>query len=280
MSECVESGSEMPPGPGVCPSCGVRRPGSRSEGEYPREGTWKDRALQVAGTVVDNLPMPLSVPGSLLLSLVTPPLERLRIAFINDLAAKVRQLEESVDGFTVENNEAFAFFVAGAVQSAVATAEAEKRTMLRNAALNVALGKADQAEHLRHLLDQLTVLHIGVLRYFASPPAATGARRQYELNSQGLVESAADMLMRRVPDLCAPHERFLLEAVIQDLWDRRLLPFPRIPPPTLHQQQIDLYTIDGPRVTSLGARLLEFVSEPLSDPIKVGTPARTFGEAP
>jgi RNA polymerase subunit RPABC4/transcription elongation factor Spt4 len=25
MSECVECGSVMPPGPGVCPSCGVQK---------------------------------------------------------------------------------------------------------------------------------------------------------------------------------------------------------------------------------------------------------------
>ena len=56
-------------------------------------------------------------------------------------------------------------------------------------------------------------------------------------------------------DLELRGEEGLVEAIVQELWDRRLLPFPRRPPGVLGQDMIDLHTLSGPRLSPLGEEL-------------------------
>ena len=112
-------------------------------------------------------------PGIILFDIITGPsrtsrltdwCERFRVCF-NDLSQKV-------DGLTPEalaRDEAFISAFAQATQAALKTHRPEKLDALRNAVVNVALGKepdVDRQTIFLSLVERFTPLHILLLRFF------------------------------------------------------------------------------------------------------------------
>lgn len=89
-------------------------------------------------------------PALELLSLVvTPSLGRRRDDWLRELADDFDQLEAKVSGFRIENlvnNEPFISAVVQATRTATGTHLADKRAMLRNALVNIAVGKGPGEE--------------------------------------------------------------------------------------------------------------------------------------
>ena len=109
--------------------------------------------------------------------MLAPTLNRRRDEWLSDLAPRLHELEQQVDGFEFERlaeKEAFVSMIVEATHSALKTHAAEKTDALRNAVLNVALGAAPgedvQAIFLR-LIDTLTPSHLRLLRFLQHPAA-------------------------------------------------------------------------------------------------------------
>lgn len=84
--------------------------------------------------------LPVQVIGQFLL----PGLERRREQWFKELADDFDRLKQTVDGFSVENlaqNDAFVSATIQATRIAIGTHQEKKREYLRNALLNIAVGK-------------------------------------------------------------------------------------------------------------------------------------------
>jgi len=138
------------------------------EGRYP-EAEDPDVVRGAVKVALSAIPVLGSPINELFSMVVTPSLERRRDDWFKEVAGVVDRLQEN--GFKVEElvgNELFVSAVIQTARIAIGTHREEKRTMLRNALLNVALGKGPQ-EDLQEVflaaVDALSPLHMKVLRF-------------------------------------------------------------------------------------------------------------------
>ena len=106
--------------------------------------------------------------------IVTPPLEKRRAAWMNEIADKLKGLEEKnvVNFDELSNNEQFIDVVLQATTLAIKTSEREKIKAFQNAVLNTASGESpDQtvSQIFLNQLDSFTTWHIKILKFIDSP---------------------------------------------------------------------------------------------------------------
>lgn len=121
-----------------------------------------------------------AAPVAELVDLVRTPLERRRDDFLRDLAERIASLEEAgrLTRDRLVNDVAFVDALARGVHASVRTGDPEKRTALRNAALNVALGAsadAGERELFLEMVERFTAWHIRTLKVAHDPDAARRA---------------------------------------------------------------------------------------------------------
>jgi hypothetical protein len=205
------------------------------------------------------------------LSLVlAPAVSRRRDEWLKELSDALDDLEAKVHGFRVQdlaNNDGFVSAAIQATRTAVANHNREKRQHLRNALLNIATGRGLEEEwqdFLMQLVEDLTALHVRLLRYFDAPFQFVSQDRVNELNEHVKVHGVsrassptAEMELS-LPDL--RRKRVLYEPILQDLHARRLL----ISPLEYLQDEIvpDEHGVFQRRITNLGARFLAFIKAP------------------
>jgi hypothetical protein len=139
------------------------------------EGTKGDVAVEIVKAAISAAPV-VGGPAAELFSLViSPPLEKRRVQWMEEVADGLKKLEETLEGFSIENlkgNERFISTVLNASQSAMRDHQREKRDALRNAVLNVARGSgfAEDVEAIfLFLIDHYTPWHLRILRLFQNP---------------------------------------------------------------------------------------------------------------
>lgn len=251
---------------------------SQSSG-YPTKRSWKDQAHSAGKALVGAIPI-LGAAGGELVELIAPPLEKARTEFFNDLAKRLKQVEQIVD------EDRLATFVFGAVQSAMATSDLEKRELLSNAAVNVAEGRGgDMIDYFRTLIDRMSMYHIRVLRFF------TLAHPGVKIDSKYFVEDVARKIVDEDSKLSGKVD--LVEAVVKELMELRLLPYGRRPfrpslpdalgaggrkvPRVLKVVQVSsLHTqtypkplsMGWPRLSPLGQEFLDFITDPRGLPLE------------
>lgn len=182
---------------------------------------------------------------------LTPALQRRRDDWFKELAEVVDRLQAQIDGLRPEDlakNEAFVSVLIQATRVAVANHQQEKRQMLRNALINIGVGKGPD-EDLQHiylqLIDEFTPSHVKILRFLwdgVSRVAATDDRLLHQSKTY-----------QEILDILEPEFRgkdALVQQVLTDLGRRGLstlqaanLVFP---------QQV---------ITNQGIAFLQFVSE-------------------
>jgi hypothetical protein len=146
--------------------------------------------------------------------LITPPLERRRAEWMQDVAAVLRRLEadRGVRLEDLRDNPVFIDAVLSASQAAIRTSQEEKRRALRNAIANAALPDAPDVMRQQMfigLIDRFTGWHLRVLRLFQDPKAVLGDDRREGMGSlRGVVA-------RAYPEMNEQGE--LLDLVWQDL---------------------------------------------------------------
>lgn len=150
------------------------------------EPTPADRVHAVVRAGVSLLPWVGGPFLELFNEIFVPPLSARRDRWLEELAEKLKALEDKIPNFKVEalaTNEQFLTAVTHATQVANRTHQAEKREALKAAVLNVAIGSAPDEDlqliFLR-LVDTFTPWHLRLLSLLADPkrnPAAVAKAR-------------------------------------------------------------------------------------------------------
>jgi hypothetical protein len=146
-----------------------------SKQPLPSELTLEDHRFALIKGGISALPFVGGVLAEEMGLLLITPLTRRRDEWWADVARRVLDLEGKVHGFKFEdlgNNEQFVSAMIQATQSATKTHLKEKLEALRNAVLNVALGKApdpDRQQQFLMLVDRFSETHLVVLKFLNNP---------------------------------------------------------------------------------------------------------------
>lgn len=212
------------------------------------EGTKADTAHAVARAGLSAIPFAGGVAVELFSSVVQPPLEKRRAAWMNSVGEKLKELERA--GLSLEElqeNEAFISTVMHASHLALKTHREEKLTMLRNVIANAALGQLPE-EAIENMflgfIDSLSDLHIRILRVFQAPQAPANM-------SMG---SLSHVLELNLPEL--KNRRELYDQLWKDLYSRGL-----VNTDGLHVTMSGT-GLSQKRTTGLGDDFLRFIAGP------------------
>lgn len=141
--------------------------------ERPEPEKWdKGHAAVKAGLAI--IPDIGGMAAELFSMVIAPPLEKRRNQWLDDIAERLKSLEE-VDGFRVEDlsqNETFITVVMHATQVAIRNHQQEKLEALRNAVLNAAMPEAPEDDRqlmFLNFIDELTPWHLRILHFFNDP---------------------------------------------------------------------------------------------------------------
>lgn len=227
--------------------------------EPPKSGAG-DLGYAVVKAGLGSIPVAGAAAAELLGLVVTPPLEKRRNQWMEEIGNALRQLEEQM-GVVIESlrdNEQFIDVAIEASQIAIRTSNAEKKEALRNALLNAALPNPPE-EFVQKIflsfIDTLTVWHIKLLALFDDPP------RYIEKNNVRFgnvtMGSMSHLLEAAFPELGG--KRDLYDLVWKDLYSRGL-----VNTDGLHT----MMTRDGiiaQRTTALGRNFIAFIRNPLEE---------------
>jgi hypothetical protein len=208
-------------------------------------------AVRVALTVLGG-PLP-----ELLSLILTPALARRRDVWFKEFADAFDELSAKIEGVKVENladNEAFVSATIQASRIAIGTHQAEKREMLRNALLNVAVGGGPQ-EDLQEIfiaaIESLSPTLMKVLRFLSSSlPDLQMAGISWTTENRNAFPNYSAVIGELYPELKS--EEGLLTYTMLDLYNRG---FSKVPGPLSSFPQ-------QPAVADMGVEFLRFVLEP------------------
>jgi hypothetical protein len=205
-----------------------------------------------------------------ILSLFFNPFQVRRDEWFKELADGLEELQAKVKGFDVGSLSKDEVFVSAAIQAtriAVGTHRREKREALRNAVMNVAIGRVPDEEWQQIFMgfvEDLTPLHVHLLRYFQDPPAYMSDERRavlerYRTSSPiPAPSSGAAELESSFPEL--REKRDLYREVVRDLHARRLF---NSSPESLEEPTVpDQFGSFIKRTTQMADRFLEFIADP------------------
>jgi hypothetical protein len=236
----------------------------------------------VAAARVGGLALPFLGAGATFFDLVTAPLRGKRLSgWLDELRLRLNDLSQKVEALTPESlamDEAFISAFAQATQAALRTHQKEKLDALRNAVLNVALGKETDANRqglFLALVDRFQAAHLTVLRFFQDP-AGHFERRGIPVPATPIGTNflASEMVFTAMTELRdglkSPTEdhgaasRQMIELLLNDLVSTKLLNLTRQNDtwiiPRFTAQPIP-YPVN-PAVTHLGDDFLTFITEP------------------
>jgi hypothetical protein len=138
----------------------------------------EDIVHSAAKALIGSVPYAGNAAAEFFQILVQPSLERRRDEWMNDVADRLKKLEE--EGLTIEKLQAKEQFVSAlmqATQISMRTHQKEKREALRNAVINSAKpNPPDEAMQQMFLafVDNFTEWHIRLLKLFNAPPPVPG----------------------------------------------------------------------------------------------------------
>lgn len=134
----------------------------------------KDVAHSLVKGGLGAIPVLGSLAAEIFGLIVTPPLEKRRVEWMNGVAEELKRLEESkvIDFEKLAQNEQFIDVVLQATILALKTSEKEKIKSFQNAILNTASGYCPDktiSQIFLNQLDTFTVWHIKILHFVDNP---------------------------------------------------------------------------------------------------------------
>jgi hypothetical protein len=235
---------------------------------------------------VASVAFPFVGAGVTLIDLVTAPLRGKRLTdWCEGFRLRFNDLNQKVAGLTPESlaaSDAFISAFAQATQAALKTHQQEKLTALRNAVVNVALGREpdiDRQQQFLALVDQFSATHLVLLHFFKDPAVFfqtngkpvpqipfSSPELPRKLLVYELVRDAMPQLVHRVQSTtaqrtAAPYQ--FIELVLQDLVSAKLITLER------HKETwaVPKFNRDSrptplqPLITHLGEDFLSFITE-------------------
>lgn len=198
----------------------------------PRPDT-SDHAHSLVRAGLSAVPVVGGPAVELFQALVTPSLERRRIAWMEEVATGLRVLAaQGLNLSRLAESESFVTTLLDASAVALRTHKSEKLMWLKNAVLNAtSSGSSDDDLNAMfiHYVDKLTVLHIELLHAFAQPSRYLDASTIESLSLQlggpasgyadhGVFRAAAQFAFPRLADIDE-----LYNCILDDLSHRRLI---------------------------------------------------------
>ena len=187
---------------------------------------------------------------------VTPPLDKRRQEWMNEVAEKLKALEEDnkIDFRRLAQNDQFLDTIIKATSFAIKTSEQEKITALKNAVINTALNESPdktKSQIFLNLVDTFTVWHIKILDFFDNPKAWFAKAEQVPPNL--MMGSMLGVLKTAFPSLAGQDE--LVDVIWNDLHNAGF-----------HQSTGLKTTMTGDgtlaeRTSKLGKEFIYFISE-------------------
>ncbi len=180
--------------------------------------TKKDIAHSLAKGGLGTIPVIGSLASEIFGLVVTPPLEKRRAEWMNEVAEKLKELEnkQEIDFDKLKENEQFIDVVLQATTFALKTSEKRKIECFRNAIINTALGDSPEKTRSQIFLNQLdkfTTWHILILDFIDSP------NKWFEKNSKTppslIMGSLYSLIIDAFPELKGQDE--LLNIIWSDL---------------------------------------------------------------
>ena len=187
-----------------------------TEDKYkPPESNTGDTAHLVVSGVMSLIP---GLP-ELFQYFVTPPLEKRRIKWMEDVGKALRDLEKDrgVKLDELQTNDIFIDTVLHATQIASRNGQEEKREALRNAVINAALPNLpDESIQLMflNLVDTFTIWHLRILRLFQNPKGWFTENNK-QAPSFAISSSLSQLLTTAYPELGS--QRQFYDLVISEL---------------------------------------------------------------
>jgi len=134
----------------------------------------KDIAYSIVKAGLGAVPIAGSAAIELFTHIVTPPIEKRRIAWMHDIGERLEKLEGQgyINLSELKDNPEFIDTVIKTTQYALRTSEAEKIEYFRNALINTAIGESpeqSESQIFLNLLDSYTIWHIRILKLFDNP---------------------------------------------------------------------------------------------------------------
>ena len=184
-----------------------------------------DGLHSVAKGAISCIPEVGGVAAELFSMVITPPLEKRREAWMNQVANELSLLRETIDRFSWErlkDDDVFVDVFLQASQIALRNHQVEKLVALKNAVCNTAVGSSmEETQQLIFLryIDELTVVHMKLLDLLDSPAKWESNNKQKfpSLISGGLNH----IIYKAFPEL-ASQDTFV-RLIIKDLQSRGLL---------------------------------------------------------
>lgn len=138
------------------------------------KNTTKDIAHSLVKGTFGSIPIVGSLASEIFGLLITPPLEKRRAEWMNDIAEKLSAIEKKqrIDFNDLQNNEQFVDVILQATTFALKTSEKNKINSFKNAVLNTALGLSPdktKSQIFLNQLDKFTTWHILILDFINSP---------------------------------------------------------------------------------------------------------------
>jgi len=146
---------------------------------------------------------------------VTPPLDKRRAEWMNEVSERLKELEEKrvIDFEELQNNEQFIDVVLQATSYALKTSEREKIKAFRNAILNTATGVSPDktiSQIFLNQLDRFTVWHIKILYFIDNP-------RRWFKNSDKIPQSYLSSSIASILEEAFP-ELINQDALVDIIW--------------------------------------------------------------
>lgn len=220
-----------------------------------------DEVHASAGTALSMMPVVGGAAKEIFNAIVAPPLAKRQAKWIKSVVEKLKELEEKIEGFKIENlteNQNFLSIVTYATIIAIRNHQKEKLEALHNAVLNTALSHLIEEDFMHMFLnfvDELTPWHLRLLRYFDKPGEWL---KQNKIPSPNLYMGNLISIMNAAfPEL--EKNREFARQLIRDLYSRDLISADISDMNTM-MSKAGMYSSN---TTSLGKQFLSFITSPL-----------------
>lgn len=217
----------------------------------------KDALHTITRAGLGAIPYGGAAASELFSFLITPSLEKRRIAWMEDIAEALRKIEKQskINIEELAQDELFIDTVIHASQAAMKSSRKEKLQALRNAVVNSALPNSpdnDTQQIFINLVDNFTQVHLRILKFLKDPPQGGIPLRSG--NTYIHLSDLPKALEQTYPDLKGRYDFYY--QIIKDLSDRGLVNMSASD--TTH----DMATMQGipsTQVTELGTEFLTFI---------------------
>lgn len=223
--------------------------------ENSNDVTRKDITHSSIKGILGTIPVLGALASEIFSLVITPPLEKRRVEWMNNLAAKLDELEKNskIDFNELKENNLFIDVVLQATERALKTSEEEKIEAFQNAVLNTAITDSSnntKSQIFLNLLDKFTSWHLKVLKFIDNPSkwfSDNGIKKSYGMGSISVAIKDA------FPEL--QYEDELLDIIWLDLRNANF-----------HKTEGINSTISGHgmlanRTTAIGREFLEFIEK-------------------